>query len=202
MNIAKVQSIRKLALTALVLVAVVACAVTASKHTVGGPTHETIEWIGIVLMFVCIAGRSWTSLYIGGRKITQFVTIGPYSVTRNPLYFFSVLGAVGAGAQFGSFISSAFAGVTVWTVFYVVILREERVLADRYGDEFRSYKARVARFIPNPRLWRDIPTMLVMPSRALRTFADGMFLLLSIPVAESIERLQHLGILPVLFRMS
>jgi hypothetical protein len=44
--------------------------------------------------------------------------------------------------------------------------------------------------------------MLVMPSRALRTFGDGMFLLLSVPLAECIEKLQHVGVLPILFHIN
>ncbi len=76
---------------------------------------------------VCILGRTWTSLYIAGRKIEQFVTEGPYSVTRNPLYFFSILGGAGrggAGAQLGSIVSGLVFGVLAWMVFYVVVLQE------------------------------------------------------------------------------
>lgn len=39
--------------------------------------HKAIEWIGVVLIFICIFGRSWCSLYIGGRKKTELVTRGP-----------------------------------------------------------------------------------------------------------------------------
>jgi hypothetical protein len=121
---------------------------------------------------------------------------------RNPLYFFSIVGAAGAGAQLGSVLSGLICAVVVWAVFAVVVRREERLLSDLYGEEFAAYKARVSRFIPDPRLWRDVPTMLVTPSRAVRTFGDGLFLLLSIPLAETVEQLQHSGALPILFRMN
>jgi protein-S-isoprenylcysteine O-methyltransferase Ste14 len=202
MIIAKVQLIRKLVLGVVIAGVIAAFAVTASSHPEGEVTHETIEWVGILMMVVCIAGRSWASLYIGGRKITEFVTLGPYSVMRNPLYFFSILGAVGAGAQLGSIYAGLFCGIVVWAVFAVVVRSEERLMSRLYGAEFEAYKHRVWRFIPNPRLWRDVPTMLVMPSRALRTFGDGMFLLLSVPLAECIERLQHVGVLPILFHIN
>jgi protein-S-isoprenylcysteine O-methyltransferase Ste14 len=202
MNIARVQIARKIVLAAAITAAVAASAVTASKEPEGQPLHEAIEWIGILLMILCIAGRSWASLYIGGRKITQFVTIGPYSIMRNPLYFFSILGAIGAGSQLGSIITGLICGAFVWAVFEIVVRQEERLLADLYGKEFEAYKSQVWRFIPNPRLWRDVPTMLVTPSRAVRTFGDGMFFLLSVPIAETIEQLQHASVLPVIVRLN
>lgn len=198
MNIAEVQLVRKGVLGVAVLVGVLMFAMTNSTHPSGESVHEMIEWFGIVLIVICILGRTWCTLYIGGRKIEQFVTEGPYSVARNPLYFFSILGAAGAGAQLGSVISAVVFGVLAWAVFYVVVLQEERLLAGRYGEAFAAYVASVPRFLPNPRLWRDAPTVTVAPPKILRTFADAMMFLLSVPIAEGFEKLQHIGILPVL----
>ena len=202
MKIAEVQLVRKFVLAVGVLLAVAGFAVTRSSHEAGGLLHEAIEWIGLLMMFVCIAGRCWSSLYIGGRKIDQFVTIGPYSVMRNPLYTFSILGAVGAGAQLGSIFAGLFIGFVVWVVFSVVVRSEERLLLGIYAKEFEDYRAQVPRFFPNPRLWRDIPTILVMPSKMVRTFGDGMMFLLSVPLADLAERLQDAGVFPILFRIA
>jgi hypothetical protein len=35
----------------------------------------------------------------------------------------------------------------------------------------------------------------------LRTFADALFFLLSVPLAEAFEQLQNMGVLPVLLRL-
>ena len=160
-----------------------------------------IEWIGIVAIVVCILGRTWTSLYIAGRKIEQLVTDGPYSVMRNPLYLFSIIGAAGAGAQLGSIVADLVFGVLAWAVFHVVTLQEERLLADRYGAAFANYMATVPRFMPNPRLWRDVPMLTIIPPKILRTFADAMMFLLSVPIAEGFEKLQDMGVLPILLRL-
>jgi protein-S-isoprenylcysteine O-methyltransferase Ste14 len=53
--------------------------------------------IGCVLVGIASLGRLWCSLYIAGYKTDVLVTEGPYSMCRNPLYFFSLLGAVGVG---------------------------------------------------------------------------------------------------------
>ena len=201
MVIADVQLIRKAVLGVAVLVGVLMFALTNSRLESGHTAHEMIEWVGIVAIVVCIVGRTWTSLYIGGRKIEQFVTEGPYSVMRNPLYFFSILGAAGAGAQLGSVVAGLVFGGLAWLVFYVVVLQEEQVLAERYGSAFAAYMAAVPRIFPNPSLWRDVPTLTVMPPKVIRTFGDAMFMLLSVPVAELFEQLQNHGLLPVLFRL-
>ncbi|MGB4295037.1 MAG: hypothetical protein WBJ16_05340 [Smithellaceae bacterium] len=43
--------------------------------------------MGAVLVGVASMGRLWCSLYIAGYKAEILVTEGPYSITRNPLYF-------------------------------------------------------------------------------------------------------------------
>ena len=51
--------------------------------------HELVEWIGIVLIVICILGRTWTSLYISGRKIGAG-RIGRYSVSAIRSYVFDL----------------------------------------------------------------------------------------------------------------
>jgi hypothetical protein len=125
------------------------------------------------------------------------VTVGPYSIVRNPLYVFSILGAAGAGAQLGSITTAMLSGLLAWLVFHVVVRQEERLMAERYGDAFAAYMASVPRFLPDLRLWRDVPTLTVIPRRVVQTFADAMFLLLAVPLAELFEHLQQIGMLPV-----
>jgi len=201
MKIHTVQTIRKIVLFAGVAVGVFLFAVTNSISPGGGTVHEMVEWVGIVLIVACILGRTWASLYIGGRKIEEFVQTGPYSVTRNPLYFFSFLGAAGIGAQTGSVALALICTFLAFIVFYMVVRQEEQVLTERYGDSYRDYLSRVPRFLPNPSLWRDEPTLTIRPPRVLVTFADALVFLLAVPVAELFEHLQEIGIIPVLFHL-
>ena len=198
MNIGHVQVVRKIVLGFALTVGISLFAVTNSRYPSGGTVHEMIEWAGIVLIVICILGRTWASLYIGGRKNEQLVTIGPYSITRNPLYFFSVIGAAGFGAQLGSIAVAVVFAILTWLVFHLVIIQEERVLADHYGVVFADYVKAVPRFLPNTELWHDEPTLVIRPPRVLWTFADASVFLLSVPIAEGFEWLQDSGILPVL----
>lgn len=201
MKIHTVQAIRKIVLYVVVALGAFVFAVTTSIYPSGEAIHEMVEWFGVVLIVSCILGRTWSSLYIGGRKIEEFVRTGPYSVMRNPLYFFSFLGAAGVGMQVGSVILGLICATLAWLVFYVVVLQEEQVLADRYGEAYRDYLQRVPRFFPNPSLWHDEPTLTIRPPRVLMTFADALVFLLAVPLAELFERLQDTGVIPVLLRL-
>jgi protein-S-isoprenylcysteine O-methyltransferase Ste14 len=201
MQIHTVQTVRKLVLFAIAAIGVVLFAVTESIFPGGGTIHEMIEWAGIVCIVVCILGRTWASLYIGGRKIEEFVQTGPYSLTRNPLYFFSFVGAAGIGAQTGSIVLALICAALAYVVFFVVVRQEEQVLAARYGEAYRGYLSRVPRFIPKPSLWRDEQTLTIRPPRVLMTFADALLFLLAVPLAELFEYLQESGVIPILLRL-
>jgi protein-S-isoprenylcysteine O-methyltransferase Ste14 len=198
MNIADVQTVRKIALFLLTALATIAFALTGSAHPANSAAHLAIKWSGVGLIAICIVGRTWSSLYIGGRKIVMLVTIGPYSITRNPLYFFSIIGAAGIAAQVGSIVIVLVCMCAVFLVFLVVVHHEERLLLKRHRGLYFAYLKRVPRFIPNPLLWCDEPTLTVRQNRVYLTFADALLFLLAVPLAQVCKYLQSTGLLPVL----
>ncbi|MFT0858522.1 methyltransferase family protein [Ancylobacter sp. G4_0304] len=202
-DIAAVQSVRKTVLLALGALATSALLFGASLWPDSGDAslHEIIETIGRALIVLAILGRTWCSLYIGGRKKAEVVDLGPYSICRNPLYVFSFIGAAGAGAQFGSVTAALAAAVITVLVFAIVVRKEERFLTERFGEAYLAYKARVPRFIPNPALWRNTTTLEIRPQLVVRTFVDACVFLASIPLAEGIEMAQDAGLLPVLWML-
>ncbi len=162
-------------------------------------THERIEAHGIVLILIGIGGRLWSILYIGGRKSAEVVATGPYSVMRNPLYFFSTVAAVGIGTQTGSVIVAVASAVLCAGAFHIVTLREERHLTTVLGAPYKDYVARVPRFFPNPRLFRDQAEVTFTPRIFNHTLRDSLMFLVSIPFFELIESGQEGGVIPVLF---
>lgn len=163
--------------------------------------HETIEWIGIMLILIAIVGRTWCALYIGGRKAQVLTDSGPYSICRNPLYVFSILGGAGTGAQLGSIVMALVAGLTTWFVFLLVVRKEEEALVTLLGPAYEAYVQRVPRFIPNFSLWRDVESITVRPSLIVMTFLDALVFSLSIPLAEGIEYLHEQGFLLALVQL-
>ena len=147
------QTLRKVVLALLVLLSFIFLFVTESRWGDDSWTHEAIEWTGIGLIVLCILGRTWSTLYIGGRKNDVLVTEGPYSISRNPLYFFSIVGAAGMGAQLGSVTTALAAGFIAWVVFLWTVWREEVAILAAFPAAYPLYLARVPRFLPNFGLW-------------------------------------------------
>lgn len=199
-NLGHVQLIRKAILFAFIVLGVAFVLVGDTRWPSGSFVHEQIEFVGLILIVVCICGRIYCTLYIGGRKIESLVTTGPYSVTRNPLYLFSIIGAVGAGAQLGSFALAFATGFLAYLVFLLVIFKEEAVLATRFSETFAEYMA-VPRLWPRLSLWQDSASVQVDPRLVRTTALDASVFLLSIPIAEGFEYLHEIGWLPTLLTL-
>lgn len=165
------------------------------------PAHEYIEWAGGALMVIAILGRTWCTLYIGGRKSADIVTGGPYSVTRNPLYVFSAIGAAGIGAMTGSVVVALLLGIFTWLAFLTVIFVEERFLEKNFGEPYRAYMRQVPRFFPKPWLFHENEILTVRPQLIYKTFADGLVFVLAYPFFEVVEYLQDIGVLPVVLHL-
>ena len=199
-DIQHVQRLRKVAM-GLGIVAVVAVAVMTRSQWGGGLVHEAIEALGLGLIALCIVGRAWCSLYIGGRKKAEIVDRGPYSVSRNPLYVFSFLGAFGVGAQTGSLtLAALFLMVTV-LVFWFTVQREEAWLSEEFGAPYAVYVARTPRFGPDFSKWKDEEMLEIRPRFFLTTLLDGLVFLLAFPLFEGIDWLQRSGWLVPLFTL-
>jgi protein-S-isoprenylcysteine O-methyltransferase Ste14 len=198
-DIGSVQTIRKIVFLLGVGVLTALFIVGASRWSIN--VEDGIEWAGIGLIVIAIVGRTWCSLYIGGRKTSLLVTTGPYSVSRNPLYVFSIIGAIGIGAQLGTISVAVLAGVFAWLVHILVVIQEERLLRASHGEAFRDYAARVPRFWPRLSAWSNVDLLEVRPRNVVITFFDACIFLAAVPLAEVFEYLQHTGVLPVLLRL-
>lgn len=182
-----VQKIRKAGVLLALLGLVGFSLVTQSIDGVDGEWHEHVESAGFVAMVLAIVGRAWCSLYIGGRKKSEIVDRGPYSISRNPLYVFSYVGAFGIGAQSGSVTIAMMFVLAAMAVFYLTVQREEAYLQREFGAVYTAYKARTPRFWPRFSLWKDEEQLTIRPVLFLTTIRDGLVFLLAIPVFELID---------------
>jgi protein-S-isoprenylcysteine O-methyltransferase Ste14 len=75
------------------------------------------------------------------------IATGPFSLVRHPLYLGSWLFSVGLAIT--TFSASSAAVSLVILIFYSLMARyEERLLLQKFGDEYREYQARVPMFFP------------------------------------------------------
>lgn len=195
------QRLRRLVLAIVILAMVAGLLFCQSAFAPDTPIHEAIEMGGVLLIFLGICGRLWSTLYIGGRKSAEVVSGGPYSITRNPLYLFSSLAAVGVGAQTGSITVALGFGVLCAVAFHIVILREEKFLSGVMGAPYQAYLTKVPRFFPRLSLYEEGDTGSFKPKLLLNTLLDGLVFLLAMPLFEAIDAAQLSGALPVLFRL-
>lgn len=111
-------------------------------------------WVGHVVGWpLLVAGAAlavwavWAAADVNLERPDRLVVTGPYRFSRNPMYV----------AWSAIYVGLSFVIVTAWplvllplvlvVMHYVGVLREERHLEGRFGDEFRSYRARVRRYL-------------------------------------------------------
>ena len=73
-------------------------------------------------------------------------TTGIYGYVRNPMYVGLTLLLVGLGIALASDWTLVMTVAFALTIHFGVVLREERYLEAKFGDEYRQYKARVPRY--------------------------------------------------------
>ena len=101
--------------------------------------------------------RIWGSAYVGAGVVVSpqmhgqaLLADGPYRRTRNPLYLGTLLHTVGLALLMPP-AGAVFAIAAIWILQVRLALAEEPFLAGRFGEPYRTYEARVPRFLPAPK---------------------------------------------------
>ncbi len=148
---------------------------------------------GIILVAIASLGRMWCSLYIAGYKNKRLITKGPYSVCRNPLYLFSMIGVVGVGCATETFTFPAvfIAGFSLYYPF--VIKSEEKRLAKLFGSSFAEYKKSVPAFIPRLSSFDEPENYMVNPAVYRRHLLSALWFIWIVGMLEVIEGVREVG---------
>jgi protein-S-isoprenylcysteine O-methyltransferase Ste14 len=146
---------------------------------------------GLVLVGIATVGRLWCSLYISGHKNEALITTGPYSLSRNPLYGFSLLGFAGIGFASETFTLGIVLIVAMLIGYPAVIRQEEAVLRARFGAAFEDYCARVPRFLPKLSGYVEPETYVVNPRLFRRTMFDVVWFVWFVGIVEVVEALHE-----------
>jgi len=137
--------------------------------------------VGIVLAAVGMVGRIWCLTYSSGYKSSELVTQGPYSVCRNPLYFFSFIGLIGIGLATETITLTLFLIAFFVLVYPAVIAGEEEFLRGKFGQVYVDYCNRTPRFFPRRDLFVEPESYTVQP-RTLRRSLGGVIWFIGLPV--------------------
>jgi protein-S-isoprenylcysteine O-methyltransferase Ste14 len=151
--------------------------------------------IGAVLAAVASMGRMWCSLYIAGNKDKMLVTEGPYSLSRNPLYFFNMLGAVGVGFATETFTFPVLI-LILFGFYYPQIIRREAVrLKELFGEQFEKYRQSVPAFFPRFAGFTEPDRYEVRPVVYRKHIASALWFIWLLGIMEIVEGLNETGIL-------
>ena len=201
LNFKRLHRIRKRVLRVAAALAFLLVLFNRSAWPAGSLVYEITVRGGILLLATAVGGRIWVWAHLGRNRRWHFVSDGPYSIVRHPLYAFSILGAAGVGAQSGSLLVTVLFAFAVWAVFNRIARIEETDMASRFGDLYRAYLTRTPRFVPNPALWTAPPVISVEYAYVFVCLRDTAWFLLAVPGFMAIDWGQEVGLLPILFRL-
>ena len=119
--------------------------------------HPIQAWLGL---FVAIAalimfhlthralGRNW-SISLDVREDHRLVTDGIYTRVRHPMYSAFWLWAIAQALLLPNWVAGFSGLVGFGILFFGRIAREERMMLETFGDDYRAYMARTGRIFPS-----------------------------------------------------
>ncbi len=173
----------------------IALIVFTSSRLTGSVAGALLAFFGLLLVGLSVAGRLWCSLYIAGYKNQQLIRSGPYSMTRNPLYFFSFLGFTGIGMATQS-LTIGLGTAILFLLFYPYVIRhEESFLRREFGADFDDYMRTTPRFWPNPKLLHEPEKWQVNPRTFRREVGDVLGFVLAVALVMLVGELHRMGLI-------
>lgn len=114
--------------------------------------------------FLCLAVAAWIA--VRRRKLLTFRILagvpeisadrgallkeGPYAIIRHPRYVEVLVGMLGY-ALISNYLAAYVVVAASVPVVWLIVVLEERELAERFGEEYQQYRERVPMFVPR---WR------------------------------------------------
>ncbi len=156
-----------------------------------GLTHSTLDFFGYVLIVLCGMGRLYATAYLGGRKNTELVTWGPFSVVRNPLYVCSWLGFTGCALCSNNLWVILLIPASFAAIYLALVRREEEFLRQQFGQAYAGYCARTPRFIPRFSGFTQPAEITLTTHQFKKGFWDNIWWFAVPPGFEFLEILEH-----------
>jgi protein-S-isoprenylcysteine O-methyltransferase Ste14 len=119
--------------------------------------HPSFAWFGLFFAIGALAmfhlthralGRNW-SISLDVRENHELVTHGIYQTVRHPMYSAFWLWAIAQALLLPNWFAG-FAGLTGFGILYFGrVAREERMMLEIFGENYRAYMARTGRIFPS-----------------------------------------------------
>ncbi len=174
---------------------------TAPVMQTGSFAYEIFRLAGFILLTACAIGRIYSTAFIGGIKNEKLITVGPYAMCRNPLYFYSLLGAAGLGLMSAQIILFIFIFGGFLFIYDGLIKREEGFLAEKFGADFAAYKAGTPRLLPDIKKYTCPDELAFQPKYLNNAVWDALWWFAPVPLFELAHLLHNAGILKPLFSL-
>ena len=116
---------------------------------------DALAWIGTVLCIAGLAfciwarftlGRNWSGV-VTLKAGHELITAGPYALVRHPIYtglLVMFVGTIIVQGHVAGIVGLPLVFVSLW----IKLRYEERVMLEKFPDEYAAYQRRVKRLIP------------------------------------------------------
>jgi len=128
---------------------------TAVGSKLNYPLPLWLRWFGCAAGLAGLGLLTWTHAALGIlwspqlqlRPNHRLVAVGPYSRIRHPMYTAIVIWTMSLGLVVANWVPVILAIVA--SVFLAArVPREEKMMLERFGDEYRQYIKKTGRFLP------------------------------------------------------
>jgi protein-S-isoprenylcysteine O-methyltransferase Ste14 len=119
------------------------------------PIPDVLRWLGFLFGLAGLGIWIWAQIILGKewspqlqlREKHRLVTAGPYARMRHPIYTGMFIWAGGLALLTANWTFVVVA-VLVCAVFVVRVPREEQMMIEEFGEEYREYMKRTGRVFP------------------------------------------------------
>jgi len=119
------------------------------------PFPDVLRWLGFLLGLAGLGIWIWAQIALGKewspqlqlREKHRLVTAGPYARMRHPIYSGMIVWVGGLVLLTANWIFVAFA-VLMCGMFVARVPKEEQMMIDEFGEEYREYMKRTGRVFP------------------------------------------------------
>jgi protein-S-isoprenylcysteine O-methyltransferase Ste14 len=131
-------------------------ALTGFPASLDRPFYPAIGWLGLVPLVGALwlfrrshvdLGRNW-SVTLKVREDHVLIRAGVYRLVRHPMYSSFFLLGLAQLLLLSNWVAGISGLIGVGLLFAFRVMREERMMLDSFGDEYRAYMASTKRIIP------------------------------------------------------